>query len=860
MSVYADILSWSLTRPDWQRDALRRLFLNPQLEPNDIEELLQICKAEHGLLDHNVSHEPLASHHFQEPDSSLPPVSLTSISNVQNINALAPGQTLSFSPEGITVIFGNNASGKSGYIRLLKKVCRSRHTQEQILSNIFVSVAGEEKIATITYQVGDDEKQFDWCEDVSCPDELAAINVFDSHGASIYVNEENAVAYAPLGLNLLDSLAQVCDNITDLLNNEKRALVKALLSLQTEFQSTDVGRWYNGLTRLTQTSEITRNTTFTEEERQRSQELDRVLAQSNPVEAANELKQKATRFTRLRNNLSIINDALSDESTNKARLIKAEHDASVEAAQIASKSMEGKDPINGVGTEAWKQLWAAAKNFAESVVQPGVEFPAIDTLTYCLLCQQPLDTDAKDRLDRFDKFIRDETAKKLDECKQAIEESITKLDELLPLSEDNLETLAEFKNYSNEPGITVEDFLEKSAVRRVWLIQGLKDNKWDQPSALAVSPIDSIDKILKAIEQEVETLEKSADPVQVHNLKDEKTNLQSKEWISAQQTQILAEVERLGKVYKLDNAISSARTTSITVLSNSLTEQCVTSELKTRFDSLLKKIQNRETVLTLNKTRGQRGVVYHRVEFADEDCSFIDVHKIVSEGEFRAAALAAFLAEISMSPSRSAIVFDDPVCSFDHLHRENLAGLLVRMARSRPIIVFTHDLFFLVCLQEASKARVLFDSKEVIKQATVCGKCIPDVPWETKNLNARIRSLRNSLQEARRIDIADNRDSYEANLAQLCLRIRQATERAVEEVLTSNVVNRFRRSIQTQQISGLSVITAEDCELIEELMTKYSTQLHDQTPETRAEPPSFDEIEADLDKLNGWASEFRGRL
>jgi len=49
----------------------------------------------------------------------------------------------------------------------------------------------------------------------------------------------------------------------------------------------------------------------------------------------------------------------------------------------------------------------------------------------------------------------------------------------------------------------------------------------------------------------------------------------------------------------------------------------------------------------------------------------------VSEGEFRAVALAAFFAELSQSQNKSAIVVDDPVSSLDHLHRERAAQRLV---------------------------------------------------------------------------------------------------------------------------------------------------------------------------------------
>ena len=47
------------------------------------------------------------------------------------------------------------------------------------------------------------------------------------------------------------------------------------------------------------------------------------------------------------------------------------------------------------------------------------------------------------------------------------------------------------------------------------------------------------------------------------------------------------------------------------------------------------------------------------------------VAQVLSEGEYRCTALAAFMAELSTTESRSGLVFDDPVSSLDHLHRES---------------------------------------------------------------------------------------------------------------------------------------------------------------------------------------------
>ena len=49
VNVLKEILKWSMDRPLWQRDALRRLVTKGALDTNDLSELSQLCKSRHGL-------------------------------------------------------------------------------------------------------------------------------------------------------------------------------------------------------------------------------------------------------------------------------------------------------------------------------------------------------------------------------------------------------------------------------------------------------------------------------------------------------------------------------------------------------------------------------------------------------------------------------------------------------------------------------------------------------------------------------------------------------------------------------------------------------------------------------------------
>ena len=107
----ADILTWSMGCRMWQRDALWRLCIKSTLDDNDLDELTALCKQNgRGSI-------VLAPEHIPLPQAAMTAVNLRAIQIVENINALKPGERLTFDRVGMTVVYGDNGSGESGYSR-----------------------------------------------------------------------------------------------------------------------------------------------------------------------------------------------------------------------------------------------------------------------------------------------------------------------------------------------------------------------------------------------------------------------------------------------------------------------------------------------------------------------------------------------------------------------------------------------------------------------------------------------------------------------------------------------------------------------------------------------------------------------
>ena len=111
-------------------------------------------------------------------------MSLHSIFHHRGVNALAENQSLRFSPR-LTVVYGDNAAGKTGYIRILKSACRARG-QEEILGSVVSGAAPPAPVVAIKYRLGVEPDLREWGGEGD--DEfISRVSVFDTRCAVVYL-------------------------------------------------------------------------------------------------------------------------------------------------------------------------------------------------------------------------------------------------------------------------------------------------------------------------------------------------------------------------------------------------------------------------------------------------------------------------------------------------------------------------------------------------------------------------------------------------------------------------------------------------------------------------------------------------
>lgn len=854
MVVLEEIVEWSRDRPPWQRDALRRLVLKGDLSAVDITELATICKSAHGLAEPQNS-APLAKEHVSTQAAGSSAVALTSIFHHRGVNALAEDQTLSFGPR-LTVVYGDNAAGKTGYIRILKSACRARGT-EKILGNVVSGAAPQSPAVAIKYRVGGDDRDREWVGGGD-DDHIARVSVFDSRCASVYLTKQTDVAFRPFGLDLFDKLVQTCKAVRAELEKEQRALAtSAIGQWQVQLpEGTVPAKLVTSVSSLTK-PETVRALALSPEDTARLELVEKSLLDlqaNDPDKLARQLTLRAGRIRRLADHLQATETALTEQSVTSLLDLRRDGRRKRDEAQRLREATFPTGVLPGTGSESWTGLWEAAKHFSEEHAYPGQPFPVVGSDAHCVFCQQDIDEATAARLRQFATFIASTTERELRDLRTEFANRRKALNDLQVTTVAVTETLKEIRIDSEELADSLAAALDVNERRRTGILDALTSNadlSSDVPALLVTSA--AANTLADQLEARVKTLQSNSNAATSRQLALEAQELRARKLLSAHASEVLAEIERKKRLAAFEVCLNDTRTHAITQKSTAVTRAVVTQTLKDNFKKELERLTFDSIEVELTEIGGAEGVLYHKLVLTR--APGVDLPSVVSEGEQRCLSIAAFFAELSTADEPSGIVFDDPVSSLDYLFREAVARRLVEEARTRQVIVFTHDPVFLHHLKQLSGELAVEQLDQHVRRLSKgAGICEPDLPWVAMAAKKKIGFLKNEWQRIDKLYREGHEAVYEKEAKHLYGLLRETWERALEEVLLGGIVERFRPSIQTKHIKVIADICEADCATLDVGMTKCSRWLpgHDQAAAARAPVPKPAELSADISALEQW--------
>lgn len=869
MAILNDIIDWIEDKPIFWQHAISKIIRNNSITEEDIIELKEICKKDYGISSIEFENVDLTElRDFITDTDQINDLFLSKISNVQNINAIKDQSELIFSHSGLCVIYGDNGSGKSSYVCILKHVCNTRGSLPSVNNNLYNPNSNEiDHVAKVEYSTdGNNFQTVEYLNGEISETVLKGIDVFDAYSASHYIEGEDEIAFIPTGLSIIEKFAKCIQRIEEELNAEIRTLELSKFDyslLQLNERSSGF-KFLNNISHETSIDELRSNSSFNEQKSNRLSKLREDFSKlklSDPKRLFKENVEKIGRLIILKNKLENLEAKLTGDSLSVYKETLNGYVSASETLTATSTKTFSNLPLKGVGSDTWKQLWESARKFYNESIESEL-FPDTSENSRCPLCLRELSPEAKLRFSNFEDFIKLDVQKEYDTAFIKLNDIVNKIKSLSFDFSELEPIIAEVSELKSNYIDVQKDFLSLlskqrdevlSTIREKRIIESLEEPEFD------TKPTTLISEIISDLNNTNEKLQKQSIERNIESVVNELIELKDEKKIYDFKPKIAREICRSKKVKLLNDCISKCYTRGITLFSNSLANTYVTETLKDNFKKELEKLGFRNINIETG-TRGIRGKQYHFLKLNEPNANNLALKDILSEGEHRCISLATFFSELSISENNSSIVFDDPVSSLDHKWRKKISNRIVEEAKERQIIVFTHDITFLMLLQEFSEKLICdIEIKSLTRNKMETGIVAQNPPWDALPVRSRIGILKNELQTLEKIERTETEEIYRERVKPFYGKLRETWERFVEEVLLNKAVQRFGREIQTKRVKVLSDITDADYKIIEDNMSKCSTYMlgHDSAGTLIENMPEAKEVKEDLNILEDYLIEMR---
>jgi AAA domain len=798
-NIFSELSAWGKTLPRWQHYLLSRLVATDELPDEALDEVFA---------------EYLFDQHLADPkavritwDMALPQFqvgapaavgTLTGMTSVSGVNALAAGETLSFGPK-LTVVYGPNGAGKSGYARVLKAACFTRSKDTGILGNVKLAKNKQPKPrATFTF---DDGASIAFVHQEPCQRLRDGFAVFDSTCVRVHIDERNAFQVMPYLFDVFPRMVAEFGKLQSKLRDEITRRTPVPEKFAIEGSTSEVATILATLTAQTNLVRLRALAVFGDAEAARLLAIEQQLVElrtTDPKDVIKKNEQRIVDLTAVKASMAAVAVGVKPVVVTNVAEAAAQIRSLVEKAAALSAAQFGGEPVQPVGTHAWRDLLAAAIAFSKEAY-PDDAFPAKVEEARCVLCHQILDEASAARLTRFYQMATSGIETQLAGARRKLKGYGEALGNVA-LTFFAKESAARRTLQELDAALEADIAAEVEGYRLVVgaLTQAVA-NECDP--GLSLLEYDSVTERIVAfverLQQDNMKLRLNDPNALIQALLLEQQLLNDRKCLADQYEHVASAVEDLKWVAKAKLCIRGFPATQrdVTSKQKALATKLVAQGFITRF------MENCTTLkLTLPvqlRFAGDAGTTDRKIEIANAGVAGIDPSQVLSEGEQTAAALADFLTEIELNGACVGIVFDDPVTSMDHVRKESIAQRLVDEASRRQVIVFTHDILFTNYLATAAEAAekekgVTFAGRTIWRDDAGAPGAVDRLAFPHEHYEgAALDRAKKHFDLARTLAGEPQRDALE----KACGSLRTAYEDFIQKRLFNNVVRRWRENI-----------------------------------------------------------------
>jgi len=826
-----EIVGWLKPQPYWLQYAGNMILEDFPLDDAAKQDIYNLFKEDNGLKPKTAAvRVPVAFTVLTvAPGAVAAPKVLTGIKDVANVNALAPGQQLPVGP-GLTIVYGNNGAGKSGYIRLLNNAFNSRG-DKNILHNIYggkpAQAAGtfifKDAAASVDLKYPDDKSEV----------EFTQFSIFDTHCLKAHLEQDNKLNFTPAGFQFFDVLLELYQYLKDRISGDitKNRPANPLLSLF--INDNIIKEKIIGLSGRSKLDEFKTLGTFTDTEVKELEVLntEKVALQGlNITKKVTDLQTVKGHFdvlvTMLKNIITGLDKPVYD--TYQQLLTENKNFLAISQAEGLSSFKDYK--IEAIGSKEWKDFLKAAQAYSGSATGDN-----------CLLCLRPLGEPETKLMDAYWNFLKSVAEDNYKKSNDKIDEAIVKLKKInLPVFDET----STVYNYIKENDLALtatwqKNLTDLAATKQALLLMLETKNEKAANIPFTANATD-FDALLTGITIKVEDLLAKDTSAEIAKIDKQIALLNDKSILSKVLDKVETYIDQHAWAVKADTASSSLRTNSLTSKQGELFAKYITVKYTDIFNEECLKLQAPK-VVSINQ-RNTRGQTLRKLQVSGHGAN-----QILSEGEQRAICIADFLTEAQMNPNNTGVVFDDPVSSLDHERRERIAQRFVEFSTQNQVVIFTHDIsFYLRMKGMAEAAGVDCTLVSIRRHDDATGLIFNDVPWPATGVKQRLGVLKNRLVGVKKLEKAPDENDYLMAVKDWYMLLRETWERLVEEKVLNGVIERFSPVVSTMRLSKL-IITPEMLAEVESGMTESSKWVHDSAANLNPTVP--DSIKADKDLL-----------
>jgi len=803
---------WFIKLDDWQKDLFNRL-----MEKELTDEELKGCFQ--GYVKGCPLNVDMPAIDFDSHGSSVK--RLLELYNIQNVGAVQNENGLSFSEDqNLCLIFGDNGTGKSTFINLMKNMSGSRGAKD-IISNVFDEP--KPSSATITY-VTDKKESFDWIPKNSCVD-LKGLQYFDSEYYKIYESSNAEILLEPKLLKVLGDLAQSIKLFEEYINKEKEEVDKNI-QIPKIYEETSTHKEFLSVVDQAALDSIQNQSKLNAEEESDLVAIQASLAASNPAEKIKELSSAVECLEKFSKNMKNWNESYSDEKRDELIELKEKCISLKHAIKLAEEEFKDAELI-GTGNDAWKTLWKSAKEYSEKYAYPDNSFPNTSNDSLCVLCQQPLSDDAKKQFVSFQEYVTSDVE---NNHKIASAELIDSIPEPL-LQWDMIRSdfignkvpdvfIAYFYNFYIRLFRRSEEMRGVNCCERMTSIFSL-----DQFDLLC-------NKIISSMKQELKTFNEIL--TKRLTVENRERSFSVRKWFSENNNVF----ENKKKILRLNEFNTNPQ--SISLFKTRISSVLITDQFIDQFEKELNKLGARNIKVDVKISTGG-GTSSHKIVLrnAKKNAAF---GSILSEGERRAVSFAAFVAELVLNFPEMPLVFDDPTNSMDRKYENEIANRIAELSKDRQVIVFTHRISMTSLLYSIMGKQKIYCQRLMSEPVGMTNKDLSfitsDVEFNTEQLIQRARNIKKAPPEY----IQAEKESVVKN-------VRKLLEQMIEDTLFDGIVKRHNPDVKSSKLLKMIAVSDDDFQFVHDMMTEYSFDEHSQSFELFCQKFDSERIINDLSEI-----------